>query len=139
MKLCRHSTRVSEKPRCQTSPQWPHSFFNRKSIASRSCHHQGLKPHSFRGSARLKPCPDTNQIITSCIRKCRNSSRRLSAGLRGSKTRVCPKEPSEKAAAGKIACPTKLAELRPHYTRWGGRPRPRANPWSRRIIHSRLQ
>src|ERR1017187_5111597 len=37
--------------------------------------------------------------------------------LRGSKTRACPKEPSEKAAAGKIACPTKLAELRPHYTR----------------------
>src|ERR1035438_1361047 len=29
MKLCRHSTRVSEKPRCQTSPQWPHSFFKR--------------------------------------------------------------------------------------------------------------
>ena len=36
--------------------------------------------------------------------------------LRGSKTRASPKEPSEKAAAGKIACPTKLAELRPHYT-----------------------
>src|ERR1035438_8978300 len=29
MKLCRHSTRVSEKPRCQTSPKWPHSFFKR--------------------------------------------------------------------------------------------------------------
>src|ERR1017187_6164579 len=29
MKLCRHSTRVSEKPRCQTSPQWPHSPFKR--------------------------------------------------------------------------------------------------------------
>src|ERR1017187_10926589 len=29
MQLCRHSTRVSEKPRCQTSPQWPHSFFKR--------------------------------------------------------------------------------------------------------------
>src|ERR1017187_3163877 len=50
----------------------------RKSIACRSCHHQGLKPHSFHGSARLKPCPDTNQIITSCSRKCRNSR----AGLR---------------------------------------------------------
>src|ERR1017187_2976973 len=49
-------------------------------MACRSCHHQGLKPHSFHGSARLKPCPDTNQIITSCSRKCRNSSRRLSAG-----------------------------------------------------------
>src|ERR1035441_9901509 len=52
----------------------------RKSMACRSCHHQGLKPHSFHGSARLKPCPDTNQIITSCRRKCRISSRRLSAG-----------------------------------------------------------
>src|ERR1035438_9412600 len=51
----------------------------RKSIACRSCHHQGLKPHSFHGSARLKPCPDTNQIITSCSRKCRNSCRRASA------------------------------------------------------------
>src|ERR1017187_5332148 len=50
-------------------------------IACRSCHHQGLKPHSFHGSARLKPCPETNQIITSCSRKCRNSSRRLSAGV----------------------------------------------------------
>src|ERR1035438_10569501 len=29
MKLCRHSTRVSEKPPCQTSPQGPHSFFKR--------------------------------------------------------------------------------------------------------------
>src|ERR1017187_4996168 len=45
-------------------------------MACRSCHHQGLKPHSFHGSARLKPCPDTNQIITSCSRKCRNSRRR---------------------------------------------------------------
>src|ERR1039458_10202940 len=45
-------------------------------MACRSCHHQGLKPHSFHGSARLKPCPDTNQIITSCSRKCRNSSGR---------------------------------------------------------------
>src|ERR1019366_5547650 len=45
-------------------------------MACRSCHHQGLKPHSFHGSARLKPCPDTNQIITSCSRKCRNSSDR---------------------------------------------------------------
>src|ERR1039458_7735723 len=52
-------------------------------MACRSCHHQGLKPHSFHGSARLKPCPDTNQIITSCSRKCRNSSRRLSAGACG--------------------------------------------------------
>src|ERR1039458_8179985 len=49
-------------------------------MACRSCHHQGLKPHSFHGSARLKPCPDTNQIITSCSRKCRNSRRRLKAG-----------------------------------------------------------
>src|ERR1039457_6191971 len=53
----------------------------RKSIACRSCHHQGLKPHSFHGSARLKPCPDTNQIITSCSRKCRNSRSPLSSGL----------------------------------------------------------
>src|ERR1022692_2237429 len=45
-------------------------------MACRSCHHQGLKPHSFHGSARLKPCPDTNQIITSCSRKCRNSRAR---------------------------------------------------------------
>src|ERR1035438_93138 len=49
-------------------------------MACRSCHHQRLKPHSFHGSARLKPCPDTNQIITSCSRKCRNSRRRLKAG-----------------------------------------------------------
>src|ERR1019366_171254 len=49
-------------------------------MASRACHYQGLKPHSFPGTARLKPCPDTNQIITSCSRKCRNSSRRLKAG-----------------------------------------------------------
>jgi hypothetical protein len=43
----------------------------------------GAKAHSFRGSAWLKPCPDTNQIITSCSRKCRNSRRRLSAGACG--------------------------------------------------------
>ena len=47
----------------------------RSSIASRSCHHQGLKPYAFRGSARLKPCPDTNQIITSRSRKLRASTR----------------------------------------------------------------
>src|ERR1039458_4679328 len=45
-------------------------------MACRSCHHQGLKPHSFHGSARLKPCPFTKQIIKSCSRKCRNSSGR---------------------------------------------------------------
>src|ERR1035438_9404707 len=39
-----------------------------------------LKPHFFHGSARLKPCPDTNQIITSYSRKCRTSRRRLKAG-----------------------------------------------------------
>src|ERR1039457_1084214 len=36
----------------------------RKSITSGSRHHQGLKPSTSRmGSARLKPCPDTNQMI----------------------------------------------------------------------------
>src|ERR1039457_4551879 len=48
-------------------------YVARKSMARRSCHHQGLKPHSFHGSARLKPCPDTNQIITSCSRPGRSS------------------------------------------------------------------
>src|ERR1039458_5075884 len=71
-------------------------YVARKSMASRACHHQGLKPHSFHGSARLKPCPDTNQIITSCRRKWRNSSRRLSAGV----LRACGETPGRSPAAG---------------------------------------
>src|ERR1039458_6821615 len=78
----------------------------RKSIACRSCHHQGLKPHSFHGSARLKPCPDTNQIITSCSRKCRNSRRTHSCAM-----------PLSFPVAGH------LHEL------WGRRPRLQPAPW----------
>src|ERR1035441_6380492 len=79
----------------------------RKSMACRSCHHQGLKPHSFHGSARLKPCPDTNQIITSCSRKCRNSwqspafSRRLR--LRGLAQRA--KKPPKRRLRARLPAP----------------------------------
>src|ERR1035441_4211400 len=163
MKLCRSSTRVSEKPRCQTSTEFQYSFFKRyenpplmncmalstvmpSPTVSNTCRWSGMPTKSWsrnfrpsrrsearrsstwhsvptatgrvlgwswwwrrtyalnsgccpeghyeqvspspgakaqylsHGSARLKPCPDTNQIITSCSRKCRNSRRRLKAG-----------------------------------------------------------
>src|ERR1039458_2414875 len=103
---------------CGMKWNWPASFTMWNTIQSAPVWYR-IQPIGLgrtQGWQAKAPAPQLPQTLA----KCRNSSRRLSAGAAGIEDSRMSKRASEKAAAGKIACPTKPAELRPHYNRCFG-------------------